>query len=194
MKKDKKSKKGKKSQDKLNKKILSSKILAYFSNNPSKIFNYKQVASKLEVKDETVRNLIVNILTELRDYGAIAEVSRGKYKFVSQGGYVTGKVMLTLKGSGFIIPEEEGAEDIFVNQSNLNHALNGDVVKVYLYAKKRGKQPEGEVVEIIKASKRKYCWSYRYFENIRIYYCQKPTNALRCIYSIRKIKQCTEWR
>ena len=153
MKKDKKSKKGKKSQDKLNKKILSSKILAYFSNNPSKIFNYKQVASKLDVKDETVRNLIVNILTELRDYGSITEVSRGKYKFVSQGGYVTGKVMLTLKGSGFIIPEEEGGEDIFVNQSNLNHALNNDIVKVYLYARKRGKQPEGEVVEIIKRAK-----------------------------------------
>jgi len=153
MKKDKKTKKGKKSQDKLNKKILSSKILAYFSNNPSKIFNDKQVGSKLDVKDETVRNLIVNILTELRDYGAIAEVSRGKYKFISQGGYVTGKVMLTLKGSGFIIPEEEGGEDIFVNQSNLNHALNNDIVKVYLYARKRGKQPEGEVVEIIKRAK-----------------------------------------
>ncbi len=153
MKKDKKFKSGKKSKDKLNKKILSSKILAYFSNNPSKIFNYKQVASKLDVKDDTTRSLIVNILTELRDYGSITEVSRGKYKFVTQGGYATGKVMLTLKGSGFIIPEEEGAEDIFVNQSNLNHALNGDVVKVYLYARKRGKQPEGEVVEIIKRAK-----------------------------------------
>ena len=152
MKKDKKFSKGKTKKENLTKKILTSKIIGYFSNNPSKIYNYKQISSKLDVKDDSTRNLIVNILNELRDYGSIAEVSRGKYKFASQGGYITGKVELTIKGSGFII-SEESAEDVFVNQSNLNHALNGDIVKVYLYAKKRGKQPEGEVVEIIKRSK-----------------------------------------
>ncbi|HAN18861.1 MAG: ribonuclease R [Bacteroidetes bacterium GWC2_33_15] len=149
MKKEKKSNRSKKRNDGLTRKIMMGKIAGIFSNHPGKTFNYKQLASKLEIKDNSQKNLIINILTELRDIGSVIEIARGKYKLASQGGYVTGKVELTMKGSGFIITEES-TEDVFVNQTNLNHALNGDIVKVYLYAKKRGKQPEGEVVEIIK--------------------------------------------
>jgi len=151
MTKDKKKSKSKNTNEGLNRKVLMGKLIGIFNNHPNKTFNYKQLASSLEIKDNSQKNLIINILIELREIGSIVEISRGKFKFASSGGYVTGKVELTLKGAGFIISEESD-EDIFVNQSNLNHALNGDIVKVYLYAKKRGKQPEGEVVEIIKSA------------------------------------------
>ncbi|HRW63587.1 MAG TPA: RNB domain-containing ribonuclease, partial [Bacteroidales bacterium] len=119
------------------------------TNNPDKVFNYKQIAKKVNADDEPSRALINAILIELRDLGSLVEIGRGKYKIVTQGGgYITGKVELTLRGTGYIISDESD-EDVFVTQSNLNHALSGDTVKVYLYAKKRGKQPEGEVVEII---------------------------------------------
>jgi len=151
MTKDKRKSKSKNTNEGLNRKVLMGKLIGIFNNHPNKTFNYKQLASSLEIKDNSQKNLIINILIELREIGSIVEISRGKFKFASSGGYVTGKVELTLKGAGFIISEESD-EDIFVNQSNLNHALNGDIVKVYLYAKKRGRQPEGEVVEIIKSA------------------------------------------
>ena len=151
MTKEKRKSKSKNTNEGLNRKVLMGKLVGIFNNHPNKTFNYKQLASSLEIKDNSQKNLIINILIELREIGSIVEISRGKFKFASSGGYVTGKVELTLKGAGFIISEESD-EDIFVNQSNLNHALNGDIVKVYLYAKKRGRQPEGEVVEIIKSA------------------------------------------
>ncbi|MCB2196872.1 MAG: ribonuclease R [Bacteroidetes bacterium] len=144
----KKSKKGKKKSAGLNKKQLINMIMGLFANNPNKTFNYKQISKQINITDLATRNLITTILYELRDYGSLVETSRGKFKLVQQGGYVTGTVELTMRGAGYIISEET-EEDIFVTQSNLNHALNGDTVKVYLYAKKRGKQPEGEVVEIL---------------------------------------------
>lgn len=134
-----------------NKKILMNKIIGLFTNNPSKTYNYKQIAKQFQIKDEGEKALISTILYELYDYGSLIEISRGKFKLANQGGYITGEVELTMRGAGFII-SDECDEDVFVTQSNLNHALNGDIVKVYLYAKKRGKQPEGEVVEIIKRS------------------------------------------
>ncbi len=144
--------KGKKSRSfRMNKQMFTNKIIGLFSNNPTKLFNYKQIAKQFEIKDDSTKGLITAILYELRDSGALVEISRGKFKLTKQGGYVTGEVQLTLKGTGYIISEESD-EDIFVTQSNLNHALNGDTVKVFLYAKKRGRQPEGEVVEIIKRS------------------------------------------
>lgn len=143
-----KKKKTKKQDNRLNKKILTNGIMGYFFDNPQKVFNYKQIASHFNIKDEGVKNQINAILIELRDEGTIVEISRGKYKYTPHKGYITGKVELTQKGAGFII-SEESEEDIFVTQSNLNHALNGDIVKVHLFAKQRGRKPEGEVIEII---------------------------------------------
>jgi ribonuclease R len=143
-----KKKKTKKQDNRLNKKILTNGVMGYFFDNPQKVFNYKQIASHFNIKDEGVKNQINAILIELRDEGTIVEISRGKYKYTPHKGYITGKVELTQKGAGFII-SEESEEDIFVTQSNLNHALNGDIVKVHLFAKQRGRKPEGEVIEII---------------------------------------------
>lgn len=151
-------KKGKKKSKKsfgMNKQMLTNKIIGLFTNNPAKLFNYKQIAKRFEIKDDSIKGLITAILYELRDSGILVEISRGKFKITTQGGYITGKVDLTMKGAGYIVSEESD-EDVFVTQSNLNHALNGDIVKVYLYAKMRGRQPEGEVVEIIKKSKENF--------------------------------------
>lgn len=143
---------GKRNSFSINKKVLTNKIIDLFTKESSKLLNYKQIAKSLSITEDSTKGLITAILYELRDLGTLVEISRGKFKFTTQGGYITGTVDLTLKGAGYII-SEDCDEDVFVSQSNLNHALNGDEVKVYLYAKKRGRQPEGEVVEIIKKSR-----------------------------------------
>ncbi len=150
--KNKTGKRGKKNSYKLNKQVLTNKMMGLFTNEPSKLFNYKQIAKYFEITDDSTKGLITAILYELRDSGSLVEISRGKFKMSQQGGYIIGEVQLTMKGAGYIISDESD-EDVFVTQSNLKHALNGDTVKVYMYAKRRGRQPEGEVVEIINKSK-----------------------------------------
>ena len=150
--KSKKNTKTKRRSSSLTKQQLTNMIMGLFANDPNKTFNYKQISKQLDIKDPATRGMVTVVLYELRDYGNLVEVSRGKFKLVQQGGYVTGTVELTMRGAGYII-SDESEEDIFVTQSNLNHALNGDTVKVYLYAKKRGRQPEGEVVEILHRAK-----------------------------------------
>jgi ribonuclease R len=57
---------------------------------------------------------------------------------------------MTADGSAFIVPDDEFEKDIFVAPRKLKNALNGDKVKVYVYAKKTsGRKNEGEIVEII---------------------------------------------
>ena len=150
VKKNKKNKKDKMKQ--LSKKALTQKILGIFRNNPQKTYNYKQIASSLEIKDEGTRKMIFKILDDLYNQEILTTIKPGKYKLVSKGGYITGTVDLTQKGAGYIVSDTL-EEDVFVSQSNLNHALNGDTVKVYLYARKKKRQPEGEVVEIIKRAR-----------------------------------------
>ncbi|GAB7089135.1 ribonuclease R [Marinifilum fragile] len=145
-------KKRKQSGQRYNRKSLENLIVGIFSNNPEKTFNYKQVSRQLEIKEIGVKQLVVGILYDLTDLDFLHEVSTGKFKLKSKIGHITGTVDMTARGAAFIVSDDL-EEDVFVSQSNLNRALHGDVVKVYLFARRKSKQPEGEVVEIIKRKK-----------------------------------------
>jgi ribonuclease R len=51
------------------------------------------------------------------------------------------------------VTSEAYEQDIFISQNNLNHALDGDSVKVMVYARRKTGSPEGEVVEILERAR-----------------------------------------
>jgi len=132
----------------ISKESITALILATLTKNPDQGFNYKQIAKRLNVIDSPGRQMISDILRELAKQGGVQEIFHGKYKIKVARGYITGTVDMTRMGYGFISTEDL-EEDVFVTAKNLKTALHGDKVKVWLYAKKKGARPEGEVVEII---------------------------------------------
>ena len=126
--------------------------MGVFGNHPGKTYNYKQIARQLQIRDSETKKMISAILKELSEKEDIKEIYTGKYKLKSAGGHIVGVVEMKSNGTAYIVTEEFD-EDIFVNEANLNHALNGDIVKVYCYARSRKKILEGEVVEILKRSR-----------------------------------------
>ena len=147
------SKKRKKSapSTKMNKKELVRNIINVFNENTDKTFNYKQISTLLDIKSESQRIFINQLLYEMLEEDFLVEISRGKFKVNSRGGYVEG----TIERQGvktFLIPDD-GGEPVFIPERKTNHALLNDKVKVFLYARRKGQQPEGEVVEIVKRAK-----------------------------------------
>jgi ribonuclease R len=136
------------------KSFLFEEILGVLTKNPSKSFNYKQIASELNISDHSQRLLLVSILEELEHNGVVSETERGKFKIKSTDRYVEGRVDMTASGTAYIISEDM-EDDIMVSSRKTNNALHGDIVKVLLYPKRKGKQ-EGEIVEIIKRSKTEF--------------------------------------
>lgn len=129
-------------------KDFSGKILKLLSKNSSKSFNYKQIAAAFDVNDTKSRNQIIKELKYLHSKDKIQEVDRGKFQIVEQSDYFEGVIdMTSRKTAYFVSPDLE--EDVFIPTNNLNKALDGDFVKVYIYNKRKGKKPEAEVVEII---------------------------------------------
>jgi ribonuclease R len=136
----------------LNKKELSNNILTVFSAHPKKLFNYKQLSAILLITDKAEKRLITEVLYELRDRETLEEVTSGRFRLRSQGGYVIGTVEMARGGYGYIATETI-KEDIFVSQNNLNRALDGDTVKVLIYAHKKSRTLEGEVIEILERAR-----------------------------------------
>jgi len=134
---------------------LRNRILGVFTHDPGKAMNYKQVAGKLGIKDKGTRKKINGWLSKLHTEGNLSEVYEGKYKLKRKGGLVIGKVDLTAYGSAYVVVDNR-EEDIFIAASNLNHALQGDTVKVFLYASRKNRRPEGEVIEIIEQARKSF--------------------------------------
>lgn len=127
---------------------LTQKILKILKREPGKSFNHKQIAAKLQVDDPNSRNQIVKNLSQLQAKKHIEETARGKYTFNATSHYHTGTLDSTSKGDGYVIVE--GMEqDIYIPKNNMNKALHGDTVKVYVYKQRRSKKHEGEIVEIL---------------------------------------------
>lgn len=127
-------------------------ITAVMSKNPKQPLNYRQIASRLNITEKEERHLLSEALIRMKKDGITEEKGHGKYMLKSVGGYITGTIDLTKFGYAFVISPESG-EDIFIAARNLNTALHGDQVRVLLYARHKGKRPEGEVVEIIERSR-----------------------------------------
>jgi len=137
-------------------KTFSEKILKILSKNANKPFNYKQIAAILELDDTKSRNEIIKDLKILAAENVIIESEPGKYlvKAISQDYYEGTIDMTSRKTAYFICAEFE--EDVFIPTNNLNHALDKDKVKVYVYNRRRGKRPEGEVIEVLERAKTEF--------------------------------------
>ena len=117
-------------------KRLESRILSFFKSNSSKVYNYKQIASFLEIKDTKGRNNIIFVLSQLEKNKIISTKFRGKYQF-----------NLSKK-------KIREVDILILPSGKVNKALDGDRVSISLHKKKHA--VEAHVENIIKRNKKEY--------------------------------------
>lgn len=129
---------------------ITNSVVNFFNKNASESFGIKQVAEKLGFKKPAEKQLISNILYDLQEDDFIIETGKGKYKSNNRGIFVEGIFERRSNGKNFFVPDGEGeSTHIFIAERNSAHAMNGDRVKIQMLAKRKGRDPEGEVLEIL---------------------------------------------
>ena len=126
-------------------------LLDNFSDD--KLVTPKAIEKKLGIGDDnkTVRRLQV-ALDALEKIG-ILEKDKGRYRRIHEEGLVEGRLRCSSKGFCFAIQDVEEAEDIYVRESRLSNAWNGDRVLVRVTKDGvRRRSPEGEVRLILERS------------------------------------------
>lgn len=136
-------------------KDLSRKILQLLNQSPNKEYNYKQIAAKLQIIDATGRNQIVQKLEALKLQKKIEEVNKGKFKIIPLQKYYIGTLDVTSNGNAYFICDDFD-HDIYIPARNLNRGLHKDIVKIYIYNRKKNNREEGDVVEIIERNKTEF--------------------------------------
>lgn len=150
-------------------------IVNIYNDNPEKNFNYKQISTFLDIKSESQRVFVNELLYQLYDEDFLVEVSRGKFKLNSRGGYIIG--IVERQGVKTFVVPEDGAESIFIPERKTNQALLNDKVKVILYARRKGQLPEGEVVDILERAKDTFVGTLDVSENFAFLICDNRVLA-----------------
>lgn len=122
-------------------------IVEFFNQDRKRAFNYKQVAHGVGATTTPQKQMVFQLLEGMAEQNFLIEVSPGKYKANSRGTEVIGRFERRSNGKNHVITDEN--ESIFIAERNSMHAMDGDRVRVLVYAKRKGHDSEGEVVEII---------------------------------------------
>ncbi|MEW6374651.1 MAG: ribonuclease R [Thermodesulfobacteriota bacterium] len=97
------------------------------------------------------RRRVKELLRDLSEEGKIVRIRGNRYGLLTKMNLVVGKVRCHPDGYGFVIPEKEGEDDVFINPRNLGEAMHGDRVVARVESiRKKGK--EGKIIRILERS------------------------------------------
>lgn len=125
-------------------------LLAQFSDD--KLVAGKSLEKKLECEQPEDFDRLAIALDALEKSGILVK-ERGKYRRVLQDDVVEAKLRCSSKGFCFAIQDVEDADDIYIKESQLSNAWNGDRVLVKIIKDgTRRRSPEGAVQLILERS------------------------------------------
>ncbi|MBK9423020.1 MAG: ribonuclease R [Bacteroidetes bacterium] len=148
--------------------ILKKAILSVFKKHPTRNLNYKQVSKLIRQLEPAIadrflfiddpsanRSHLLTAMAQMVLDGELQEVDTGRFRAIPEQLYIEGVIDITVSGAAYVM-NENFEDDIVIAPRNTGTAMNGDTVKVLLYAKRSSKRQEGEVVEVIKRAKNEF--------------------------------------
>jgi ribonuclease R len=113
----------------------------------------REILRRLGLQKE-LRQRAREYLRHLADEGKVVRIRGNRYGLPSKMNLIVGRVKTHPDGYGFVIPEAEGEEDIFISPRNLKEAMHGDRVIARIESIRR-KGKEGSVIRILERKARK---------------------------------------
>ncbi|MDR0543129.1 MAG: ribonuclease R [Dysgonamonadaceae bacterium] len=131
-----------------NKREITQRVVSYFNNHPDEALNYKQVGAGIEATSQTEKLVVASVLETLLSEDYLVQTDRGKYRLNNICSIAEGIFERRSNGKNSFIPDA-GGNPIFVAERNSLYAMNKDRVRVQIFARRKGRDPEAEVIEII---------------------------------------------
>lgn len=150
---------------------IERQILSLFKSQPKRIYNHKQLAAQLEIKDTQGRNNIIRVLNGLRNQKQLSEVNRGQYRYnAPRIKYYESLLNVLPTGKGKVVIETH-EEEILVPKKQLNKALDGDLVVVSLHRKEN--EYVAHVEDIIERGNKEYIGIFERQKDFGFVLCRK---------------------
>ena len=135
----------------LNKRNMTDLITDWFRDNQDSTISVKRLYDELKLKTHPMRSMCLDIVLDLVEDGFLKEKD-GQFCLMQKSKFIDGVLQRRVGGKNFLVPDD-GSDPIFVAERNSAGAVNGDRVRIVLFARRPHSGPEGEVTEILKRAK-----------------------------------------
>lgn len=133
---------------------VSKLLLDAFNEHPNRIFNYRQLATRISLNTKKGKSMVEKALVKLTAEGKINEVDFGKFKLNYKVELMEGVIDFSQKGAGYV--KIAGVDkDVFIPAKATGKALQGDRVAIRASPDQR-KGWKGEVIEVLERYKTEY--------------------------------------
>ena len=137
---------------------LKEKILLFMQESAYKPLNAEDLALEMEIRGKELIEFW-RALEELEHDAKIFKTRYNKYGIPEKMSLVVGRLSLSSKGFGFVIPENpltEDESDLYIAQDDLKTAMHNDVVIARVNRQNlAGRSREGEIVRIVNRANKK---------------------------------------
>jgi len=141
---------------------MKKKIIAFFKKHQGKGFKNKEIARELSITEDHEYSSLKAAVYKLYEENILTRIGKKYYlnQFPSSN-TVTGVLELNQAGYGFVILKNSSMGDIFIAARNLGTAFHGDKVEVALFARKKRKNLEGQIISVVKRNRKEIVGTLR---------------------------------
>lgn len=143
----------KKTTKRLTKKEVRNKLLVLFEHSQGQQLEVKTIFGMVGALTHPAKMLVLDVLKELVLDDFLSTDQRGNYRHAERAAQLIEGVFRRKRNGHNVFVPSDGGKDILVTELNAHHALDGDLVRVSMVARRRSHTREAEVVEIIRRAK-----------------------------------------
>ncbi|SRR5579883_2241704 len=138
---------------------LRDDLLKLFNEHSGELFKTNEVSKMVGIKSDSDRyqSLREELERLVRD-GVIERATRRRYGIPKpELTEVEGELRIQPTGNGIVTPSKDFdiGDTVLVRARNLATAMDGDFVRVHLFAAKKGERPQGEILAVLQKSAHK---------------------------------------
>lgn len=128
---------------------METQILNFLKAKNGKRYSVKDIAKALNMESSEDFKAVVKTINTLESEARIIPNNKNQYTLIQYTSFVTGVLDVKDKGFAFLLIDDSDDEDIYIHQSKLKDAMNGDRVLVNVTRSPKGFRKEGKVESIL---------------------------------------------
>lgn len=136
---------------------MKKEIKAFFNRNQGRGYKSKDIADKLGFNSDHEYASLKAALNKLEEESFLIRTGkRFQLNKLPQSNRLKGRLEINRNGFGFVNINNEKHGDVFIAARNIGTAFDGDIVEVELFAKQKGKNIEGQIVNVAERKRKEY--------------------------------------
>ncbi|KAB2332781.1 ribonuclease R [Bacillus mesophilum] len=124
-------------------------LLSHMKDEAYKPLTVQELEQAFGIEDSADFKDFVKALVVMEEKGLVVRTRSNRYGLPEKMNLIRGKMIGHAKGFAFVVPDEQGMDDIFIPPNETNNAMHGDIVLARVTAESSGQRREGTIVRIL---------------------------------------------